>query len=151
MQTDDPVLRLQREHAERAAADAEARRKNLATFERMFLSLGADAAKLDGNRHDSELMEAKVAAASRWHRLVELEGQIVREEQAVAARPKKRPQQPDDDLIPAEGLKRLEDEFAAKADCQRASLEELKETAKKERAELLAFVVKNGRRREERR
>jgi hypothetical protein len=124
--------------------------KNLATFERMFLSLGPDAAKLDGTRHDSELMEAKIAAASRWHRLVELEGQIVREEQALAARPKTRPQQPNDDLIAPTGLKRLEDEFAAKADYQRASLDALKEQAAKERAELTSFVVKNAVPREER-
>ena len=148
--TEDPALRLRREQAERAAADAEARRNNLATFERMFLSLGADAAKLDGNRHDSELMEAKVAAASRWHRLASLESQIVREEQALAARPKKRPHQAGDDLIAPEGLKRLEDEFAAKADYQRASLDALKEQAKRERAELTSFVVRNGVPREER-
>ena len=43
MQTDDPVLRLRREQAERAAADAEGRRKNLATFERMFLSVAVPA------------------------------------------------------------------------------------------------------------
>jgi hypothetical protein len=85
-------------------------------------------------------VEARLAAASRWHRLVELEGQIVREEQALAARPKKRPQQPNDDLIAPEGLKRLEDEFASRADYQRASLEELKEQAKKERSEVESFT-----------
>jgi hypothetical protein len=53
--TEDPALRLRREQAERSAADAEARRKNVELFTAMFLGLGADAMKLDDNRHDSEL------------------------------------------------------------------------------------------------
>ena len=44
-------------------------RTNLETFEALFLSLGPDVVKLDGSRHDSELMQAKATAAGRWMRL----------------------------------------------------------------------------------
>ena len=54
-------------------------RTNLETFEALFLSLGPDVVKLDGSRHDAELMTAKASAAGRWLRLQQLEAQVERE------------------------------------------------------------------------
>ena len=66
----------------------------------LWLTLGPDVLKLDGTRHDAELMEARGLAMSRWGQLLNLEQQVIREEQYLAARSKKRPTQPGDDLLP---------------------------------------------------
>lgn len=54
--TEEPVMRTED-------------RTNLETFEALFLSLGPDVVKLDGSRHDAELMTAKASAAGRWLRI----------------------------------------------------------------------------------
>ena len=51
----------------------------------MFLSLGADCIKIATTRHDAELAGAKGLAGSRWEQLLNLESQIQREEQCLAA------------------------------------------------------------------
>ena len=60
----------------------------------MFLSLGPDVLKLDGTRHDAEMMEASGHAASRWARLLDLEAQLQRDDAVLASRPKKGPAAP---------------------------------------------------------
>ena len=108
----------------------------------MFLSLGDSRRKLGGTSHDEELIQAKAAAAARWERLLDLEGQVQWEEQHLAARPKKRPQAPGDDLIASEVIKRMEDAFATETDGLSAALADLRELAKKERRELESFITK---------
>ena len=106
--------------ADQAAAEqAAAVRRNLETFERMFLWLGPDCLKLGGTAHDSELMEAKAVAAGRWSRLLDLEAQVHREEQNLAARPRKGACEPADKMLAAEVIKRFEAEFAAQTDVRR--------------------------------
>jgi hypothetical protein len=124
-----------------AKADEQARvyRDNVRIFEAMFLSLGSDAELLGGAKHDQELMEAKHLAASRWAGLHNLEQQVQREEQAVAARPTKRPPARGDDMLATEVIKRLESAFEEESKGRRDGLEVLKAQAKAERKELEAF------------
>jgi hypothetical protein len=100
MQTPIDVLaRRQQEMAEQAAANERARVTNVNRFVEMYLTLGPDATRLDGNLHDSELAEAKALAADRWFELLDMEQQVIRDEQKLAARSKKRPAQPGDELL----------------------------------------------------
>jgi hypothetical protein len=138
----DLIAQQQRKMAERAAAGERARVANVHRFIEMFLTLGPDAAKLDGSRHDSELAEAKASAASRWTRLFDLESQVQREEQAVAARPKMRPAAPGDDLLPDRTLAERDRAFEEETKGRRDGLEVLKAQAKRERAELESFIGK---------
>jgi hypothetical protein len=71
-----------------------------------------------------------------------LEQQIQREEQAVAARPRKRPPARGDDMLADEVIKRLEAAFEEEARGRRDGLEVLRAQAKHERAELEAFIAK---------
>jgi hypothetical protein len=67
----------------------------------MFLSLGADCIKIaEGTRFDGQMTEAKGLAASRWNQVLSMEQQVVREEGILAARPKTRPAQPGDEVLP---------------------------------------------------
>lgn len=116
--------------------------RNVTTFVKMFFGLGADCLKLGGNRHDQELLEAKAVAAARWEQLLNIEQQVVREEQAVAARPRKRPPAPGDDMLATEVIRRLELAFEEESKGRRDGLEVLKAQAKREREELEAFITK---------
>lgn len=98
--------------------------------------------KLDGTRHDAELMEAKALAAHRWHRLLDLEQQVVREEQKLAGRPRTRPNEPGDDLVPNRTLAERDRAWEEQTKDRRDSLGALKEQAKAERKELEGYVVK---------
>ena len=120
----------------------QAHQTNVRLFAEMFLSLGPDCLKLGGNRHDGELLEAKAIAAARWEQLFNLEQQVQREEQAVAARPKKRPAAPGDDMLASEVVERLNRAFEEESKGRRDGLEVLKAQAKHERAELEAFITK---------
>jgi hypothetical protein len=91
MQTDDPAVRFQREHAERQRLFDQTRRKNVETFERMWLSLGADVITAASSQHQAEVAEALGLVAGRWSRLLDAEAQIQRESANLASRPKKRP------------------------------------------------------------
>ena len=125
-------------------------RTNLELFEALFLSLGPDVVKLDGSRHDAELMTAKASAAGRWMRLQQLEEQVEREAAILAARPKERGYAPGDEFVADSIVARQAEAWKAQTDEMASSLEYIREEAKKERAILQSFVVKNGRRREER-
>ena len=96
----DMLARHQQEMAEQAAAGERARRANVNRFVELWLTLGADVLKLDGTRHDAERAEARGLAMSRWNQLINIEQQVIREEQALVARPRKRPPAPGDDLVP---------------------------------------------------
>jgi hypothetical protein len=125
-------------------------RTNLETFEALFLSLGADVVKLDGSRHDAELMTAKASAAGRWMRLQQLEAQVEREAAMLAARPKERGYAPGDEFIADSLVERQKAAWKVETDALASSLEYIREEAKRERAALLSFVTKSGRSREER-
>jgi hypothetical protein len=86
MLTQDAYAARQREMEEQARAAEEGRRKNVALFERMWLTLGADCIRAAGSQHQVEVTEALGIATSRWSRLLDMEGQVQREEQQLAAR-----------------------------------------------------------------
>lgn len=125
-------------------------RTNLETFEAMFLGLGPDVTRLEGSRHDAEIMTAKTAAAGRWLRLQQLEAQVEREAAILAARPKERGYAPGDEFIADSLVERQAEAWKVQTDEMASSLEYLREEANRERAILTSFVVKNGVRREER-
>jgi hypothetical protein len=135
-QQQDAFVARQRQMQEQAAAGERASRSNVEIFTKLFLGLGADAMKLAGTRHDAELAEARGLAAARWNQLLSMEAQVIHDEQQLAARPKKRPAQPGDDLLADEVIKRQEQAFEDQTRARRDSLEQLKEQAKRERKEL---------------
>jgi hypothetical protein len=125
-----------------AAANAErARKQNIETFQRMWLTLGPDVVKVAGTGHDPELAEAKSLAAHRWNVLLNQEAQIVRDEQALAGRPKKRPPQPGDDLLPDRTLEQRIAAWDDETKGLRVNLATLKEITKTERRELQSWRV----------
>jgi hypothetical protein len=125
-----------------AAANAErARKQNIETFQRMWLTLGPDVVKVAGTGHDPELAEAKSFAAHRWNVLLNQEAQIVRDEQALAGRPKKRPPQPGDDLLPDRTLEQRIAAWDDETKGLRVNLATLKEITKTERRELQSWRV----------
>ena len=124
------------------AESARAREHNVALFTRMFLSLGPDVTKLDGTRFDEQMLEARGHAASRWSRLLDLEAQVQRDEVALASRPKKRPSEPGDDLVPDRTLAERDRAFEQETKVRRESLAALKDQAKAERRELEGFTSK---------
>jgi hypothetical protein len=69
----DPVIKLQREAREQAVAREEGRKKNVALFQKMYLSIGSDVTVL--HRHKDELEEALNLASHRWSRLWDLEAE----------------------------------------------------------------------------
>lgn len=91
MQATNPFTRDFQEAARLEAETARAREQNVGIFTRMFLSLGPDVLKLDGTRHDAEMMEARGHAASRWARLLDLEAQLQRDDAVLAGRRSARP------------------------------------------------------------
>jgi hypothetical protein len=138
----DTLARRQQEIAEQAAAGERARVANVNRFVEMYLTLGPDATKLDGSGHDAELAEAKAIAAARWFNLFGAEAQIQREEAALASRPKKRPIQPGDDLLPDRTLEQQGRAWEDETKHRRDSLATLKDQAKTERKQLESFQAK---------
>ena len=138
------LLEGMRQQAEQAAAAEAARKANVETITRMWLSLGPDVLKLAGTMHDGEIAEAKGLAAARWNGLVGMESQIQREEAALAIRPKNRPTQPGDDELPDRTLKQRDAEWQDKTKYLRDSLAALKDQAKAERQELESYITKRG-------
>jgi hypothetical protein len=142
MQAPVDVLELKRqEAADQAAANERARRQNVETFTRMFLGLGVDAIKAVGSSHDQELAEARALAADRWLKLLDLEAQVQRDEQLVAARGK-RPGNPGDKMLADEVIRRMDDEYEAQTRFRRESVEQERELAVSTRKELEAYIVK---------
>lgn len=105
----------------------------------MFLSLCPDVLKLDGTRHDAEMMEARGHAASRWARLLDLEAQLQRDDAVLASRPKKRPAAPGDDLLPDRTLEERDRAWEQETQVRREGLTALRDQAKVERKELECF------------
>jgi hypothetical protein len=146
MQTDwrqrEQQQRQQMEEQQREAEHAS--RRNVEVFERMFLSLGVDAIKAAGSSHDSELAEARALAADRWSRLLDLEAQVQRDEQLLAARGK-RPADPADKMLAPEVVRRMEKEYEAQTKFRAESVKQERELAVSTRKELEAFVTKSRR------
>jgi hypothetical protein len=138
----DLLAKRQQKRTEEAAAGERARIANVQRFVAMFLSLGPDVVKIAGTSHDSELAEAKGLAAGRWHRQLEPEQQVVRDEQKLAARPKTRPAEKGDDVLPDRTIGQREAAWLDEGIHRRAALGELKAQAAKERKELESFIVK---------
>ena len=138
--TQDAFAARQREMQEQAAAGERAYRSNVNRFVEMWLSLGSDVTKLEGTRHDGELLEARGLAAHRWGQLLGMEEQIGREEQQLALRPKKRPTQPGDEVLPDRTLAQRDAGWLDETKYKHAALADLKEQAKRERRELESFT-----------
>ena len=111
-------------------------------FEGLFLGLGSDCMKLDGTRHDAELMEARGRAAARWHQLLQMEQQVERDTAALAARPKKRPSERADETLPDRTLDQRNAAWEEETKSRHVALAELRRLVSTERAELESFVVK---------
>jgi hypothetical protein len=137
--TQDAYAARQQQMQEQAAAGERAYRSNVNRFVEMWLSLGSDVTKLEGTWHDGELLEARGLAAHRWGQLLGMEEQIGREEQQLALRPKKRPAQPGDELLPDRTLAQRDAGWQDETKHHRAALADMKEQAKRERRELEAL------------
>lgn len=139
----DLLAKHQQELAEQQRAGERAYRSNVSRFVEMFLSLGADCIKIaEGTRFDGQLTEAKGLAASRWSQLLGLEQQVIRKEGILAARPKTRPAQPGDEVLPDRTLEQRNAAWLDETKHRRSAFADLKEQAKKERKKLESFVTK---------
>ena len=139
MQTRDPLTRDFEEARRLEIEAARAREQNVRLFTELFLSLGADCMKLTGTRHDSEMLEARGHAASRWEGLLNLEAQVERDEAALARRPQKRPTAAGDELLPDRTLAERDRAWEQETQVRREGLAALKDQAKAERNELETF------------
>jgi hypothetical protein len=142
MMTQDALAARQREMEEQTKAAEEGRRKNVALFERMWLTLGADCIRAAGSQHQVELAEALGIATSRWSRLLDMEQQVIREETALASRPKNRPAERTDETLPDRTLEKRNADWQEQTKHMRAAHEELRKLAETERKELESFVTK---------
>ena len=138
MQATNPFTRDFQEAARLEAEAARARGQNVGIFTRMFMSLGPDVLKLDGTRHDAEMMEASGHAASRWARLLDLEAQLQRDDAVLASRPKKGPAAPATTFYPTARSKR-DRAWEQETQVRREGLTALRDQAKVERKELECF------------
>jgi hypothetical protein len=137
--TMDGYQQRQLEMQEQAARDAAARKQNVEVLTRLWLCLGPDVMKFVGTAHDAELAEARGLASSRWFRLLDLEQQILRDEAALASRPKTRPSQLGDDVLPDRTIASRTAAYADETKARIASLADLREQAKNERKALEAL------------
>jgi hypothetical protein len=140
--TQDLVERQRQAMAEQAAAAEAARKANVETFTKMWLTLGADVLKLAGTVHDGEIAQAKGVAAARWNQLIGMEQQAEREEATLASRPKKRPISSTDDTLPDKFLEKQDQEWQEKTKYLHAALADLRKLAAAERKELESFTAK---------
>jgi hypothetical protein len=99
------------------------------------------------SRFDAELLEARSLAGSRWSKLLDAEAQVERDEAALASRPKTRPAEPGDDLLPDRTLRQRGAAYADETKARIAALADFRESAKNERRALDALRVdfKRGR------
>lgn len=131
---------LERQQMQEAAARAERiRHQNLETFQKMWLTLGIDVVRVTNQMLQGEVAEALSVASHRWSRLADLESQITREEASLAARPKKRPTQPGDEMAPDRTIAEWESKWIAETEGLREQLKVLKTEAKQTRAELESY------------
>jgi hypothetical protein len=127
---------------EQARAAEEGRRKNLALFERMWLTLGADCIRAAGSQHQVEVAEALGIATSRWSRLLDMEQQVIREEQQLSSRPKNRPAERTDETLPDRTIEKRNADWQEQTKHMRAAHAELRKLAEAERKELESFVAR---------
>jgi hypothetical protein len=73
-----------------------------------------------------------------------MEEQVVREEQALATRPKNRPTQPGDETLPDRTIEQRAADWQAETKHRHATLADTKELAKNERRELERLRVDFG-------
>lgn len=134
---------LQRQQMHEQAARAERfRHQNLETFQKMWLTLGLDVVRVTNQMLQGEVAEALSRASHRWNRIADLESQITREEAALGARPRKRPSQPGDEMVPDRTLAEWDSRWIAETESLREQLKPLKAEAKRERAELESYIVR---------
>src|SRR4029453_5046746 len=135
----DLFARHQQELAEHAAQGERARISNVQRFTAMWLSLGQDCIRAAGSQHRPEIDEALGLATHRWSRLLDMEAQVQRDEQQLAARGKKRPPAHDEELLPDRTIAQRDAAYLDETKHRKAALAELKEQAKRERKELEAL------------
>jgi hypothetical protein len=112
---------------------------NVQRFVQMWLTLGQDCIPAAGSGHRPEIDEALGLATHRWGRLLDMEAQIIREEQTLAARGKTLPTQPGDEMLPDRTISQRDAAYLDETKHRKAALAELKEQAKREREELEAL------------
>jgi hypothetical protein len=142
MVTHDALIARRQEMADQTAAAEAARKANVETFTRMWLTLGPDVLKLAGTMHDGEIAQAKGIAAARWGGLIGMEQQAEREEATLASRPKKRPSSAADDLVPDRVLERQDRDWIEKTRYLQTSLADLRQSAATERQDLESYTAK---------
>jgi hypothetical protein len=120
----------------------QARQRNVQTFLRMWLSLGADCIKAVGNRHADEINEALGLAASRWEQLLAIEKQIPNDEARLATLERGRVPDPTDAYVPKDVLAKKDADHLNRVEGARGALKSLKEEAKRGRKELESFIAK---------
>ena len=135
----DLIARHQQEMAEQAVQGERARISNVQRFTAMWLSLGQDCIRAAGSQHRPEIDEALGLATHRWGRLLDMEQQVIREEQTLAARGKTRPVQQGDEMLPDRTIAQRDAAYLDETKHRKAALAELKEQAKRERKELEAL------------
>jgi hypothetical protein len=96
-----------------------------------------------GSNHHAEIDEALGLATSRWHQLLAVEQQVIRDEQALAIRPKQRPSQLGDETLSDRTLEQRNAGWQEETKHRRASLADLKEQAKRKRRELEALKTRS--------
>ena len=89
-----------------------------------------------GSQHEPEIREALGLATHRWNRLLDMEQQVIREEQQLAARPKERPVERIDDTLPDRTLEKKNADWQGQTRHMQSSLEDLRKLAETERREL---------------
>jgi hypothetical protein len=132
--------RHRQELAEQAAAGERARVANVRRFCEMWMTLGQDCIRAASSQHRPEIDEALGLATHRWGRLLDMEAQVQRDEQVLAARPKTRPAQPGDEALPDRTLDQRNADWQVETKNRRAGLAELRKLAEKERRELESFT-----------
>jgi hypothetical protein len=139
----DLFARQQQQMQEQAAANERAYRDNVSRLTEMFLSFGLSVIQVaESSRHDAALAEARGLAGHRWNQVLSMEQQIVREEQQLAARPKKRPSEVGDDLLPDRTIAERERAWEEQTKHMHAAHAELRKLAETERRELESYVAK---------
>jgi hypothetical protein len=137
--TQDQFVARQREMEEQQREFERARVRNVQRFTQMWLSLGPDCIRAAGSGHQPEIAEALGLATHRWGRLLDMEQQVIREEQTLAARGKTRPVQQGDEMLPDRTIAQRDAAYLDETKHRKAALAELKEQAKRERKELEAL------------
>jgi hypothetical protein len=87
--------------------------------------------------------DTRALAADRWLKLLDLEAQVQRDEQLVAARGK-RPGNPGDKMLADEVIRRMDDEFEATTKLRRESVRQERELTAATRKELESFITKRS-------